>query len=167
MTGRKLKVVWIGIIGLAAVAVMLWTGNVVSARVTAKTDRQNISVVVQNYIRALIDSESTFDTSELQSYTTDNQALKDQLYIAYNHDRLQVREIDSLADLSIDSINLAGDKAQVQTKEVWNVMQQSLKTNNTTDLGQSYYTVVYGLVKQNGKWLVDSVQLTRIAQKKN
>ena len=151
---------WVGssLIVLLIIAFALGS-NYLSKRTTDnQKEQREVTVVVQNYIKGLIDSLRTANTDKLGPYTTKVQINKDALYIAYNSERIQVREIDRLLDLKIESVEIKRNSAKVKTTEVWNVTQEGVKNQQKIELGEVTYSTSYDLVKQENTWKVDNVE---------
>ena len=155
---KAIKRVSYGLIVLLIIA-LGFSGNFLLKRTTENQKNQKeVNVVVQSYIKELINSLRTANTDKLKLYTTDAQANKDALYIAYNSEKIQVREIDRLLDLKIESVEVKDNSAKVKTTEVWNVTQEGVKNKQKIDLGKVTYSTSYDLVKQNGTWKIDKVE---------
>lgn len=152
------KLVKYSLIMLAMAVLVLIAGYVYRTTGNVPNEETEVAKIVRAYNEKLIEALQTLDVARIKEYVTEKQSRSDELLLAYYKEKALIREFDQLAELKIDKVTINKDTAVVITSEIWEVKQENLKTKQINDMGEVRYSTTYSFVKQNGKWLVDSVK---------
>ncbi len=114
---------------------------------------------VLNYDNVLINALRNFNTEQLLSVATPDRHSADDAYIQGNKKK-GIRINAKLLQSNFQAGGKNGNKAHIEVVEVWGIEKVDLKTGKVISNGEEYNYVKYGLIKNEAKWLVQTVDLT-------
>ena len=152
-----------GLLVFAVFTIVLLILGAGSTQIT--NDKDKVTNLVNQYEKSYITFLKDQDLNKLKPFATVKQLKKIEIYANYFKEQHQTREINDLISLKIDQLKISKESAVVNTLEVWNVRFEDLTTNKVTEQGEGFYKNTFNLVKINGQWLVDYVNLTEVLKK--
>ena len=109
-----------------------------------------------NYDKGLVTALEKLDSESIKVFTTPNQLKRDESYIN-DLKKANVRVVNTLLAIKVIKSSKTGNVSTAETEEVWRVVEQGAN-GRKKDNGEIYYKVTYTLIKNNNKWLIDSVK---------
>jgi hypothetical protein len=145
---------------VVAFVIITWIGG---CRADTEKDTLAVQHSVLRYTQLLAEGYAKMNMTALLQVATDEQALR-----AYHHmsalGSSKIRMESELVDIEFLDIEFPErEMASVKTREKWNYTHMNIDTTmpaQTTVEGITY-TLSYGLVRKNSRWLVSSVSVIR------
>ena len=123
------------------------------------SEHEAVKQAVIAYDEALRISLRNFKTNKLGQLTTARKYNVDKDYVLKNK-RAQVKIVAQLTQINFRKVQVEGDRGIVEVIEVWYVEKTDISSGKIFVAGEDYNKIIYGLVKDHGRWLVDSTDVT-------
>jgi hypothetical protein len=120
---------------------------------------RQLEKIVIRYNELLVRGYSDMNMTPLREVAGEEQIQREYYHMAALGES-GVRIVSELKDFKIIDVNFeTGDMAHVKTRETWDYQHINIDTNKSEGKIEGFiYNLTYTLVRQNGKWIVDSIK---------
>jgi hypothetical protein len=121
----------------------------------------DIRTTIGRYNNAVITAYKSLNIGPLKRVTTEEQLIRVDSFIGAFLQRDRIMESE-LHRMDFEDVKIVGDKATVRTSEDWSYRWIDYRTGEEVEpLKDIHYEMLYNLVKEEDKWLVEKVEEVR------
>lgn len=126
-----------------------------------KLEESQINSTILNYDKGIVVALENLNPKPIKDYTTAKQQKKDEAYIkSLIKDKVKLH--NTLVYLKETKITKNGDKAIAEMEETWKNVEENYN-GQKKDNGELFFKVIYILVRDNNKWVIDSLSSETIS----